>query len=204
MSGEIPWQGKDDFTRVNSAVYHLNFTAPEDSWPKYADLFDQVSQSMQPDPEAVIENPIYSSTFKYTSPDSLFTIEIPTSWTKFVDVSRIQGAQIEQFFSPDQHASIQTVIYRRGAVIVQEFKATKTLEILRTLYGTGFRVSHDKALPDGRERLAWFVESKQLSGISFFDSWGSSLYIFTVLWDDSYQELYQPVLDRVIESFGYP
>ncbi len=204
MAGDAAWQGEDHFQRADTAVYHLNFTVAQDEWPKYTDLFEQVSRSLQPNPNAISENSIYGSTFKYTSPDSLFTIEIPTSWTKFVDITRVQGAQIEQFFSPDQHASIQTVVYRRGALIEQDFKASKTLEIMRTIYGTGFRVSHDKGLSDGRERLDWYVESKQITGISFFDSWGSSLYIFTVLWDNSYQDLYQPVLDRVIESFGHP
>ena len=204
MSGETSFQGWDFLERADGMVAHLSFSAPELEWERYWVLFEQVRQSAFFNPAAVASDPAYASTFEYTSPDSLFTIEVPTSWTKFLDTARVPQAQIEQFFSPDQHASIQTVVYRHGALIEQEFKATKTLEILRALYGSGFRVSHDKALPDGRERLAWYVESKQLSGISFFDSWGSSLYIFTVLWDDDYQILYQPILDRVVESFGYP
>lgn len=204
MSGETSLNGWDYLERADSVVAHLSFSAPAPEWERYWVLFEQVRQSADFNPEALASEPAYGSTFLYTSPDSLFTIEVPTSWTKFLDTARISQAQIEQFFSPDQHASIQTVIYRHGALIEQEFKATKTLEILRALYGSGFRVSHDKALPDGRERLAWYVESKQLSGISFFDSWGNSLYIFTVLWDDAYQGEYQPILDRVVESFGYP
>jgi len=204
MGLENAWMGADHFTRMNAVVYHVNSSAAEDEWPKYAELFGEVNGSLQTNPEAVEEDPIYESIFVYTSPDSLFTVEVPTSWTKFLDTASIQKSQIEQFFSPDRRASVQTLVYRHGALIEQEFKATKTLEILRALYGSGFRVSHDKALPDGRERLAWFVESKQLSGISFFDSWGGSLFIFTILWDDAYQPLYQPVLDRVAESFGYP
>lgn len=204
MSGETSLNGWDYLERADSMVAHLSFSAPAPEWERYWVLFEQVRQSADFNPKALASEPAYGSTFLYTSPDSLFTIEVPTSWTKFLDTARIFQAQIEQFFSPDQHASIQTVIYRHGALIEQEYKATKTLEILRALYGSGFRVSHDKALPDRRERLAWYVESKQLSGISFFDSWGNSLYIFTVLWDDAYQGEYQPILDRVVESFGYP
>lgn len=204
MEGKFNWMGEDDFERSESAIYHLSFASVQEEWITYEGLVKQVKEKASFNPAAITADPIYDSTFEYTSPDSLFTIEIPTSWTKFLDTASIQKSQIEQFFSPDRRASVQTVIYRHGALIEQEFKATKTLEILRALYGSGFRVSHDKALPDGRERLAWSVKNKDLSGISFFDSWGGSLYIFTVLWDDAYQELYQPVLDRVVDSFGYP
>jgi hypothetical protein len=204
MGGEFTWAGEDYFVRSESVVYHLSFSSVEEEWMEFNEVVEQVKDKVRFDPSAISVDPLYNSTFEYTSPDSLFTIEVPTSWTKFLDTARIQKAQIEQFFSPDRRASIQTVIYRHGTLIEQEFKATKTREILNTLYGPRFRVSHDKALPDGRERLAWSVESKELSGISFFHSWGGSLYIFTVLWDDAYQPLYQPVLDRVVESFGYP
>lgn len=204
VEGESAWIWEDYFARSESVVYCLSFSAVQEEWAVYERLVDQVKENISFDPAAISTDPLYGSTFEYTAPDSSFTVEVPTSWTKFLDTASIQKSQIEQFFSPDRRASVQTVIYRHGALIEQELKATKTLEILRALYGSGFRVSHDKALPDGRERLAWFVESKELTGVSFFDSWGGSLYIFTVLWDDAYQPLYQPVLDRVVESFGYP
>ncbi|MBM3137147.1 MAG: hypothetical protein FJZ98_03045 [Chloroflexi bacterium] len=204
MDGESTWIGEDHFVRSESVVYLFSFTSIQDVWSDYEKLVDKIKESTRFDPTAISGDPLYASSFQYTAPDSLFTIDVPTSWTKFLDTASIQKSQVEQFFSPDRRASIQTLVYRHGALIKQEFKATKTLEILRALYGSGFRVSHDKALPDGRERLAWYVESKELSGVSFFDSWGGSLYIFTVLWDDEYQPLYQPVLDRVVESFGFP
>jgi len=201
---EEVWQGEDYFIKSDALASHLAFSAIRGSWSAYEKLFAQVKNSLQLNAGAHPEGALYASTFKYTSPDALFTIEVPTSWTKFLDTAKVQKAQIEQFFSPDRHASIQIVVYRHEAFIKQDFKAEKTLEIMRKLYGSDMRVSHDKALPDGRERLAWYVASKKLSGISFFDSWGSSLYIFTVLWDDEFQELYQPVLERTMESFGYP
>lgn len=204
MGSEFNWVGEDHFVRSESVVYHLSFSSVEDEWMGFEGLVEQVKDKVSFNPIAISSDPLYGSTYEYTSPDSLFTVEVPTSWTKYLDTARIQKAQIEQFFSPDRRASVQTVIYRHGSLIEQEFKGVKTLEILRALYGPGFRVSHDKALPDGRERFAWYVEAKDLSGISFFDSWSGSLYIFTVLWDDAYQPLYQPVLDRVVESFNTP
>jgi hypothetical protein len=204
MEGEFAWMGEDYFSRQESVVYCLSFSSVQEEWAGFKLLVDQVKETVSFAPAVISGDPLYVSSFEYTAPDSLFTLEVPTSWTKFLDTASIQKSQIEQFFSPDRRASVQTLVYRHGALIEKEFKATKTLEILRSLYGSGFRVSHDKALPDGRERLAWLVEPKELSGISFFDSWGGSLYIFTVLWDDAVQPLYQPVLDRVMESFDTP
>ena len=65
------------------------------------------------------------------------------------------------------------------------------------------RVSHDKALPDGRERLAWSAARRKVSGISFFDSFGGSMYIFSVVWDDDFKDMYTPTLDAVVASFGH-
>lgn len=201
--GDAFWQSEDQFTRSGAAVYHLSFNAPREVWGNYEELFREVSGKARFKPEAISDAAIYSLTFKNTAPDNLFTFEAPTSWKNTVDTAMIKKGQINWLLSPDRHAAVQTVVYRHGALIEQEFKGTKTLEILRTLYGSDFRISHYKALPDGRERLTWFVKSKSLGGISFFDSWGGSLYIFTVLWDDEFQVLYQPVLDKVVESFSH-
>lgn len=201
---ETAWQAQDSFSRQGAVVYHLASSAPQTQWAVYEELFRQVAKRAEFEPDGASTEATYTSTFQYFAPDSLFSIEAPTSWPKYVDTGKIPKTQIEQFVAPDQHASIQIAVYRHGALIEQDFKATKTLDIMRALYGSGFRVSHDKALPDGRERLAWAVESKGLSGVSFFDSWGASLYIFSILWDDEYQDLYQATLERAVESFGYP
>lgn len=201
--GEIPWQGEDRFARDGVVAYHLSFNTPREDWEVFSELFTQVSRKAVFDPKAMNSAPVYGITRKYSAPDLLFTLQVPTSWIKFMDSAKLQQTQIEGFLAPDQHASIQVAVYRQGAIIKKDFKAVKTLEMLRAIYGSNFRVSHDKALPDGRERLAWSVENKGISGISFFDSWGSSLYIFTVLWDDEFQYLYQPILERVVDSFGY-
>jgi len=43
-----------------------------------------------------------------------------------------------------------------------------------------------------------------LNGITYFDSVGTSLYIFfNVVWEDGTKDLYKPVLDEMITSFAY-
>lgn len=204
MGGEFNWMGEDHFVRSESVVYHLSSSSVEEEWMGFEGLVEQVKDKVTFDSSAVSADPLYNSTFEYTSPDSLFTIEVPTSWTKRIDVNKIPGGQVEIFTSPDMHASIQVVVYRHDSLIDLDLKTKKVLEIQHSLYGKDYDHTHYKALSDGRERLAWILKERGVTGISFYDSWGSSLYIFTVLWDDAYLDLYQPVLDRVVESFGYP
>jgi hypothetical protein len=204
MEGESAWMGEDYFARSESVVYCLSFSAVQEEWVEYESLVDQVKENISFDPAAISKDPMYGSTFEYTAPDSLFTIDVPTSWMKRLDVNKIPDGQVEIFTSPDMHASIQVVLYRHDSLIDLDLKTNKVLEIQHSLYGKDYDHTHYKALSDGRERLAWILKERGVTGISFFDSWGGSLYIFTVLWDDAYHDLYQPVLDRVVESFGYP
>jgi hypothetical protein len=85
----------------------------------------------------------------------------------------------------------------------QEAKAIKTLDTMRLMYGYDLSVSHDKALPDGRERLAWSAARRGINGISYFNSYGNNIYIFSVVWDDAFQSMYEDTLNKIDESFGY-
>ena len=55
----------------------------------------------------------------------------------------------------------------------------------------------------GRERLEWYGDMKDVQGITYFDTSGTSLYIFSVIWEPATQDLYLPVLQEVIDSFAY-
>lgn len=201
--GDVPWQSEDFFTRAGAGAYQLSLSAGQAQWEEYAPLFDEVNAKAAYNPQALSGIPIYAQIRKYTAPDVLFTLEVPTSWSRYADFASIENTQLEGFLSPDLHAAVQVAVYRQGSLIKREAKAFKTLEIMRKLYGYDLRVSHDKALPDGRERLAWTAERRQVSGISFFDSFGSSMYIFSIVWDDAFEDMYKPTLDTVVNSFGH-
>jgi hypothetical protein len=202
-NGDIPWQSEDIFTRSGAGAYQLSLSAEKTQWEQYTALFDEVNAKVAFYPETLSSVPIYAQTRKYSAPDVLFTLEVPVSWSGYADVASIENTQLEGFLSPDMHAAVQVAVYRQGSLIKREAKAFKTLEIMRKLYGYDLHVSHDKALPDGRERLAWSAEKRQVSGISYFDSFGGSMYIFSVVWDNAFQDMYMPTLDAVVNSFGH-
>ena len=201
--GDTPWQSKDVFTRSGAAAYQLSLSAVQEQWEEFAPIFEQIIEKATYLPEALSGTPIYAQIRKYSSPDLVFTLEVPTAWSKYADIGRIENTQIEGFLSPDKHAAVQIATYRQGTFVTQEAKAIKTLDVMRLVYGYDLRVSHDKALPDGRERLAWSAARREVSGITFFNSYGNNIYIFSVVWDDAFQGMYEDTLNTIVESFGY-
>jgi hypothetical protein len=201
--GDSAWQSRDVFTRSGAGAYQLSLSAVEEQWEAFAPLFAQVIEKAAYTPEALSGVPIYAQTRKYSTPDLVFTLEVPTAWSKYADIGRIENTQIEGFLSPDKHAAVQIATYRQGSFVTQEAKAIKTLDVMRLMYGYDLRISHDKALPDGRERLAWSAARRGIGGISFFNSYGNNIYIFSVVWDDAFQSMYADTLNTIVESFGY-
>jgi len=201
--GDTAWQSRDVFTRAGAGAYQLSLSAVQEQWEEYAPLFAQVIEKAAYTPQALSEAPIYAQTRKYSAPDLVFTLEVPTTWTEYDDVGRIENTQIKGFSSPDRHAAVQIATYRQGSFVTQKAKAIKTLDTMRLMYGYDLRVAHDKALPDGRERLAWSAARRGISGISFFNSYGNNIYIFSVVWDDAFQGMYADRLNAIVESFGY-
>ena len=201
--GDIPWQSQDVFTRSGAGAYQLSLTAVQAQWDEFAPLFEQIIENTTYLSSALSGSPIYAQIRKYSAPDLVFTLEVPTAWSKYADIGRIENTQVEGFLSPDKHAAVQIATYRQGSFVTLKAKAIKTMDVLRLLYGYDLRVSHDKALPDGRERLAWSAARREVSGISFFNSYGNSIYIFSVVWDDAFQSMYADTLNTIVESFGY-
>lgn len=200
---DTQWQSKDVFTRSGAGAYQLSLTAVQAQSDEFAPLFEQIIEKTTYLPEALSGAPIYAQIRKYFAPDLVFTLEVPTAWSKYADFGRIENTQIEGFLSPDKHAAVQIATYRQGSFVTQQAKAIKTLDVMRLLYGYDLRISDDKALPEGRERLAWSAGRREISGISYFDSYGSSIYIFSVVWDDAFQGMYEDILNTIDESFGY-
>ena len=200
--GDVYWQGSDVFLRTGGTIFQLQTKAKQETSGMYDDLFVEVAESVEVFPSVMLGVKFYENRKTRVAPDSFFEVDIPTAWSKYVDAATVEKTIVEGFLSPDKRASVQIALYRRGVLIEQSLKADKTLEIMRALYGYDLRVSHDKALPDGRERLAWYAKNKGINGISYFDSYGSSLYVFSIVWEESTAVIYLPLLEEISASFS--
>lgn len=199
--GDTYFDGSDHFLRGSGAVAHVHIETIQDVENNLDGLLTEFLESISFNPPVIREHPLYAKRFTYIAPDTFFELDIPTAWGKFTDVATVENTVMEGFLSPDQRASIQVAIYRHGATITQTLKAERTLEIMRAYYGHDLRVSHDKALADGRERLAWRAERKGINGISYFDSFGGSLYVLSFIWEEPMADIYAPILEEIQESF---
>ena len=201
--GDIYWQSLDRFVRSGAAVYHFTLASVQDQFENYRPAFNEMLQKAILNPTAMSGAPLYTFRKEFASREQIFTLEVPTSWSKFADAASIDRTFVEGFTSPDGRAGVQVAIFSKGSNISQETKGVKTLEIMRVLYGWDMRVLTDKALQDGRERLEWYGDMKDVQGITYFDTSGTSLYIFSVIWEPATEDLYMPVLNEVIDSFAY-
>jgi len=200
--GDAYWKGTDVFIRTGGTVFHLQTAAQQESSGMYEGMFTRIAESPEIFPSALLGSQLYANRNTHTARDAIFEIDIPAAWVKYMDAGSIKKTIIEEFFSPDMRASVQIAVYWHGEMIEQVFKAEKTLEIMRALYGHDLRVSHDKALPDGRERLEWYAANKDINGISYFDSYGSSIYVFSIVWEETTEEIYLPLLEEIAASFS--
>lgn len=201
--GEVFWQGIDRFVRSGPAVYYLRVASVQDNFEDYRELFNEVLQKVELNESAISNVDLYASRKEYESRQLIFTIDVPTSWTEFVDISSIQNTVVSGFLSPDKKASVQVAIYSKGSHISLDFKGSKTLDVMRDLYGWDLRADVDKVEPDGRERLEWYGEQKDINGITYFDSLNTSIFIVSAVWEDTTEALYKPVLQEILDSFEY-
>jgi hypothetical protein len=180
----------------------------------------QVEQPAQPEQtEApVVEQPTETSSnsngefVTFTDQNELYIIEVPADWTyeQTVDTEN-NDYYIDTFTSPDGGAVIENIVYDDGTVFTGNQKAKFALYLLNTFYSsTGregdIRVSDDKIMQDGSERLIWTSKGGGYSGISFLElrSNGTTFLFFTVNWGNSVEETYVDTLNYVIESYTIP
>ena len=200
--GDVHWQGADFFIRTGGTIFHLQTRAKQTANDMYGNLFTEVAESVDVFPSEIIGAQLYINRKTHIAQEIFFEVNVPTAWSKYVDAATVEKTIIEGFLSPDMRASVQIAVFRHGVLIKQSLKADKTLEIMRALYGYDLRVSHDKALPDGRERLEWYASNKNINGISYFDSYANSLYVFSIIWEESTAEIYLPLLEEITASFS--
>ena len=200
--GDVRWRGSDVFLRTGGTIFQLRTKTKLEANGKYDNLFVEVAESVEVFPSVMFGAELYENRKTHVALDAFFEVDIPTAWSKYVDAATVEKTIVEGFLSPDMRASVQIAMFRHGVLIEQALKADKTLDIMHALYGDDLRVSHDKALPDGRERLAWYATKKGINGISYFDSYGSSLYIFSIVWEESTAVIYLPLLEEIAASFN--
>ena len=148
----------------------------------------------------------------FTDMNDLYQIEVPGDWLYEQTIDTEDNYfYIDTFSSPDGGAVIENIVYDDGTRFTGSQKGRFALYLLNTFYSsTGkegdIRVSDDKIMQDGSERLIWNSRGGGYSGISFLEvrSNGTTFLLFTVNWGNDYEDLYLDTLNYVIESYVIP
>ncbi len=147
----------------------------------------------------------------FTDQNKYYAIDVPSDWaySQTVD-SEKNYYYIDTFTSPDQMALVENIVYDDNKPFTGNDKGKFALYLLNTFYSkTGkegdIRVSDDRIMQDGSERLIWTSKAGGYSGISFLETRGSTTFLlFTVEWVNSAEDQYKATLDAVIASYRVP
>jgi len=164
-------------------------------------------QDVQPTPEQQSTGGLTT----FTDQKKYFAIDVPSDWTYSQTVdSENNYYYIDTFSSPDQMALVENIVYDDGKPFSGSDKGKFALYLINTFYSkTGkegdIRVSDDRIMQDGSERLTWTSKAGGYSGISFLETRGTDTFLlFTVEWVNSAEDQYKSTLNDVIGSYRVP
>lgn len=189
------------YHQEGSAIYSVNYQAEASRAVEYMLAFQNII--LEYDPSNVSSLPVYNFTYTFKGPNNLFEIEVPLSWKH--DLSTDANLIVDSFHAPDEHASIESIVYDDGFPYAKADAGQATLRLLKEFYTNGdgdISITDDRIMEDRRERLTW--ESKQggFSGITTFEVRNeTSLIIFSVLYDHPYEDTYRTLLEYVIDTY---
>ena len=144
----------------------------------------------------------------FTDKNNYYAIDLPADWTH--ETGTETNAYWDRFEAPDHHAFIENVAYDDGTPWTGASNGRGALALLNSTYSsTGkegdIRVTADSIQNDGSERLTWTSKGGGYSGVSFFEVRNKTTFLmFTVWWDNPYEDTYRQMLDDVIASYRTP
>ena len=148
--------------------------------------------------ETVSAQPIYGSVYEFLNDNGLYSGEIPLQWTrKKINAST---TQIDRFTSPDQQAVFQLTQFNDNEFISKKDAGFIVLNLLRDEYEPGLKIIEDRLPPEGGELLIWSTSSGDLSGTTYFEIKGTTLIIKTGVYPLKQENLYQNLLQTIIDS----
>ncbi|MCI0399618.1 MAG: hypothetical protein L0322_32450, partial [Chloroflexi bacterium] len=191
------------YDQHGAVVYSLDFWADADVSDSYGVAYEQIidGATVYSETAAEVVEPYYWI-YDFYGPGDLFTIEVPTPWR--YEYTEGDTAIVDTFYSPDEHAVVQNVTYDDGEVISREVAGAFALELLKQYYAADIVITDDQVQSDGSERLTWYSPSGDYSGISFFETRGTTFLLFSTLWDNPYEADYLDTLNYIISTYDIP
>jgi hypothetical protein len=184
-------------------IYEVDFWADAEVADAYAPAFTQIWQDMGVSVDSASANVTpYAFVYTFTDPGGYFSFDVPYVWRH--DVYSETYAVVDTFWSPDELAYVENIKYDDGTTISKSLSGSFALDLLHKYYASDVKISSDKVQPDGSERLMWNSPSAGQTGMSFFETRGTTFLMLTLSYDDSVGYVYSPVFDSVLASYAVP
>lgn len=198
----VPQVVETYYDQHGAVIYAIDFWVNADSYDAYAPMFDEFFNGVTVDTDKAAEADVYNWVWTFYGPDDLFSIEVPTAWR--YERSTGDSTVVDTFYSPDEHAVIQNIAYDDGTAVSKSQAGAFALALLKNFYADDIKITGDKVQPDGSERLTWNSPSGDYSGVSFFESRGTTFLLFTVMYDNPYEDTYLDTLNYTISTYDVP
>ena len=198
----IPHTVVSVYDQYGPIIYTYDFWTEDGYLDSYSNLYTAILENTEVDPEAAAGMVEYYWVYTFSGPGELFTIEVPTPWE--YETSEDPTAIVDTFYAPDGHAVIQNITYDDGEPIGRSEAGTFALELLHEFYADDIRITDDQVQADGSERLTWESPGGGYRGISFVETRGTTFLLFTIMYDDGFEEVYFDTLDYTVSSYAVP
>ncbi|NIM95111.1 MAG: hypothetical protein GTO18_15550 [Anaerolineales bacterium] len=195
------------YYQESDVIYTVDFWAEVDAADSFMPVFDGIWQDMAVNPEAVSAeiDPFSGQSYEFYDDQSFFSFNAPYGWAYSRDES--SGVAIDSFQSPDMLAFFENIRYDEGYEITKGDAGQLALELLRESYTEGIgdiKIIDDEVMSDESERLTWYSESGGYSGVSFFETRGTTFLMLSYVAADEVFDLYGAAFDNLLATYYIP
>jgi hypothetical protein len=186
-------------------LFAFDFWADADVAEAYNPGYIEIANSINFDGTNVVDFAPYNYVYTHSDPNGFFEFEVPTGWTYGYDEA--DNVYVDTFASPDLHSKIENITYDDGTTWSKSQAGAFALTLLNEYYTNGssdIKITGDKVQADGSERLTWESRNGDFSGVTFFETRGTTFLMLSWLVNDGYEEIYSPVFDNTLATYTIP
>ena len=200
---DIPQTVVSIYDQHGQVIYVIDFWADSDRFESYDPGYDEFFNGITVySDDAAANQAVYGWLIDFYGPNDLFYIGVPESW--YYEFTYEDIVAVDTFYSPDDHAIIENIVYDDGEEVSKSDAGAFALDLLKEFYAEDIRITDDQVQPDGSERLIWNSPSGDYTGWSFFETRGTTFLLFTLMYDNDYEDVYYDVLNDIVGTYDIP
>ncbi len=201
LEGQL-WTVRSSYVQGGAWIHVLESRVPSDSYPAYEQALAAFEATFDAPANLAAGEAAYSWVISFTGPRDLFSFDVPVPWKH--EILRANFVAVDSFISPDGRAQVQSIVFDDGTTISRAEAGTLALAMLRDYYAEDVDVVDDLVQPDGSERLTWVSPSGEFTGVSFFETQGTTFLMLTLQYEAAVEDIYLDLLTYLVGTYNAP